>query len=37
MLGLYYLLAISLDVLLSSDGPMAQHIILGSYPHKTHK
>ena len=33
MLDLYYLLAISSNVLLSSDRPMAQHIILGPYPH----
>ena len=33
ILGLYYLLAISLDILLSSDRPMTQCIILGPYPH----
>ena len=33
MLGLYYVLAISSDSLLSSDRPMAQHINLGPYPH----
>ena len=33
MLGLYYVLAISSDGLLSSDRPMAQHINLGLYPH----
>ena len=36
-LGLYYVLAISSDSLLSSDKPMAQHINLGRYPHTTHK
>ena len=35
MLGLYYVLAISSDSLLSSNKPMAQHIILGPYPHNS--
>ena len=34
MLDFYYLLAISSNVLLSSDKPMAQHIISSPYPHK---
>ena len=33
ILGLYYLLAISSDILLSSNRPMTQRIILGPYPH----
>ena len=32
-LDLYYVMAISSDGLLFSDGPMAQHINLGLYPH----